>query len=80
MDHETERYGRLIMEETKFVVAFINFYDNELHQEIVMATDWKEALHKCVHTQHFDFSECVTIEDYKSFAFDCDCMISVIGI
>ena len=67
---------------TKYCVAWMNFFDNEIHQEVVSAITEKGALFKSqqdtIHLEDEDMKK--SLEELKRFAFDCDGMISVIEI
>ena len=77
----------------KMIVAYVNVFDNELHQFIVEANTWKEALIKCLNLLAEDKSqkifdenaECVNslpddIEEAKAAFFDQDQLFSVLEI
>ena len=67
---------------TKFAVAGINFFDNELTIEIIEADNWCDALVQ--HTQYksddepFDWPK--DMEDAKAEAFNMDSMFDVIEL
>ena len=68
--------------EKTFVVAWINWFDHELHQEVVQALHEYHALE--VANQDMisleNMHEFTTMQKLKVFAFDCDGMISVIEV
>ena len=70
----------------KFVTAYISFFDHGLNQEIVEAASEYDALIAMLQQEGYDFDgydgdkKTYTIEQLKSQAFDCDCMISAIEI
>ena len=68
---------------SKFVVGYINFFDNDLIIEIIEAEDWLKALHKhsqMIHTPWEDYFADCTIGRAKEKAFDADMMFDVIEI
>lgn len=70
----------------KFVVSFVNFFDNDLRNKIVEAENWKEAL-KIVNpgqdekeTEEFYNIMPDDYEEAKYFAFNSDWLFDVIEI
>ena len=67
----------------KYVVAWINFFDNELQQQYVVADNEFQALLKS-NQDVIDMSDPIVntmgMEELKQFAFNCDGMISVYRI
>ena len=70
---------------TKFAVAAMNFFDNELTIEIIEADNWCDALVQ--HTQYkldksedepFDWPK--DMEDAKAEAFNMDSMFDVVEL
>lgn len=69
----------------RYVVGYINWYDNDLKHVIVEANDALEAMIKAG-AEHFGFD--VTndtdnfsdVETFKQYCFDCDCMMDAIQI
>ena len=65
-----------------YVVAWISWFDHELHQEKVEALNEYHALE--VSKQDMvslqNMHEITNMQDLKQFAFDCDGMISVLEI
>lgn len=66
----------------KYCVAYINFYDNIMTQEIVKAKTELDALRTSLEINGYDSSDekFSSIEEVKQFAFDCDSMVSAIEI
>ena len=68
----------------KFIVGYINFFDNNLIIEIVEAEDWHDAIfqHSKIKNGIDDRSYISneTLEDAKEDAFDMDMMIDVIEL
>lgn len=64
----------------QFVIAWINFFDNELHQEAVYCSDYRIALDvsKQDIVDSADIFSTKTLKELKIIAFNCDGMISVI--
>lgn len=62
----------------KFVVAKIDFFDNNLAQELIEADSEEEAILKVEPAlrEMFDEDEEITVEALKGYAFDCDCMVN----
>lgn len=67
---------------TKFVVSHINFYDNDLQSEVVLADTWEDALRNSRFDLAwiFDDAEIFSLEEAKQRAFDGDSMINVITV
>lgn len=63
---------------SKYVVAYMSFLDNDLHQKVVYAESERDALLTVLDT--FDFTDVQNIEDIKNIAFDADIVVSVICI
>lgn len=69
----------------KFCVAYINFFDNDLVQEVVEAETWLDALYVAAPDDYDpamfdDIPASADVEQYKQRAFDCDQMFSVIEL
>lgn len=67
----------------EFAVGYINWFDNDLIIEIIRAENWKKALFKHSRLQSDDWNQDDfgdTLEDAKSYAFNCDMMIEVTEI
>lgn len=62
----------------KYVVAFISFHDNILTQEIIEAESEFEAIKAKLGTDCYGDEQ--SVEELKSLAFDCDCMVSAYKI
>lgn len=71
----------------QFVVAFIDWSDNELRLEKVEAADWRNAVHK--HTKYPWHGELqddplavgsLSEDDFKQQCFDCDCLMNWIEL
>lgn len=64
---------------SKYVVAYISFFDNELKQEVVEASSEVNALLWFIsdRTRPDDLD---TVEAIQQHMFDCDSAISVIAI
>jgi len=62
----------------KFIVAFIGFHDNALTQELIYAETGIDAMCQVLLGRVWDLSyeNFVTEEDVKTYAYDCDSMIS----
>lgn len=63
----------------RFAVSYIDWFDHDLSTKIVVASDWRAALElhpKIAGTE----LEGETLEEVKTCAFDCDCMIEVVEI
>lgn len=68
---------------TRFAVSYINWFDNELTTEFVIAKDWREAL--TLHSKSFfkpenDYKVPETEELAKRACFDCDGMMEVVVV
>lgn len=66
-----------------FVVAYISFMDNNLYQTVVLADSKISAMKKELVLRGWDINDIadtVDEEELKCFAFDCDCMVSVIEV
>lgn len=67
----------------KFVISYINFFDNELHSEIITEDSLLGAI-KVAYLKHTDteYEDDLPqeIENIKQAAFDCDGMINAIEI
>jgi hypothetical protein len=69
----------------KFCVATINFFDNDLKQEVITAETWLDALYVAASGEFTpdmfdDIAVGADMEQYKQRAFDSDSMFSVIEI
>lgn len=64
----------------KFVVGYLNFFDNDLLMEVVSASSYEEAIMNCSYVREFDFPKDSTFEDMKDILFNCDIVISAIEI
>ena len=64
------------------VVAYINFFDNDLRQEAVIVKDkatWKDALFKSSFVDEHSLTEVPDDEnEAKQYFFDCDSMFSIV--
>ena len=68
---------------SKFAVAHIDFFDNDLIIEIVEANDWFDAIWHHSKMQLEDNEPWLpntSLEDAKNKAFNCDRMIDVIEL
>lgn len=72
---------------SKFAVAYINWFDNDLSIEIVEAPTWWEAVfeHSCLQNSRDIYQDLIDegnfdIDEWKKLSFDCDSMIDVIEI
>lgn len=72
---------------SKFAVAYINWFDNDLSIEIVEANSWWEALfkHTCLVDQQDIYQDLIDannfdIDEWKRISFDCDSMIDVVEL
>lgn len=65
-----------------YVVAWINWFDHELHQEQVQALNDYHAIELANQDMISleNLHEFTNIQDLKQFAFDCDGMISVLEV
>jgi hypothetical protein len=65
-----------------YVVALVNFFDNNLEQDIVQAKDEFDALRKALDgdVSWLFYEDFTTMEELKQRAFDADQMFSVIEI
>lgn len=65
----------------KYVVAYMNFFDNELKQELIKANDAREAVKNSTFgIDCFVQDASIPYEDCVARAFDADCLFSVIKI
>lgn len=64
----------------KFVVGYLNFFDNDLFMEVVSASSYEEAIMNCSYIKGFDFPEGSTFENMKDILFNCDIAVSAIEI
>ena len=65
----------------KYVVAFIDFFSNDLKQELIEAENAREAVLESSFGLDFALEdEDSTFEECKQKAFDADCMFSVIKV
>ncbi len=70
----------------KYCIAYMNYFDNIMTQEIVEAYFIENALHQALNKagvildddKDFDYSK--NEEQLKQLAFDCDCMVSAIEL
>lgn len=63
---------------SKWVVGYISFFDNELKQVVVDASNWREAL-KAGESLGYDsccFDDCEDLDDVGSVAFDMDSQLT----
>lgn len=69
------------MQDTKFAVAWINWFDNDLVIEQVWAKTWREAIFAHSKTQFISLEEIPEdIEEAKRLAFDMDAMFDVMEV
>ena len=65
----------------RFIVAYITFHDNVLHQESIMAaTPFAAALRYLQVHDSGEYDEIDSLDALKSLCFDMDSMISVYQI
>lgn len=66
----------------KWVISWINWYDYELHSQIIDAPDEMTAYRKALAASGIDGDdeEFNTVEEVKCFAFNCDGMVNAICI
>lgn len=64
----------------RFVVGYLNFFDNDLLMEFVFANSYEEAITNCSYIKEFSFPENTTFEDMKNILFDCDIVVSAIEV
>ena len=64
----------------KFCVAYINFFDNDLQQQIVEADGFFEAAIAAGHATEEDREFCGAHEDMQEYFFNGDSAISVFEI
>lgn len=62
-----------------FVVAYINWFDNDLKMTKVEDESAIKALYTGAYINGLDTSDLHTVdpEEFKQFCFDCDCMMEV---
>lgn len=67
---------------SKWAIAHISFYDNELRIEIVESDSWHGALsqHSQLRDGDTDYIDYTSLETAKKSAFDQDAMVDVIKI
>lgn len=66
-----------------FVIAYINFFDNEILMKKVEAENETKAVIEYLTKQYgYDFSEWadVTLDEIQQLCFDCDSMVGVTEI
>lgn len=68
----------------RFVVSYIDWFNNDLHSHITNANNALEAI-KTIAIEQYGFDSASVediedIEDFKNFCFDCDCMMNVIEV
>lgn len=68
----------------RFVVSYIDWFNNELYSHIINADDELQAI-KTIAVEQYGFDSASVdsienIEDFKGFCFDCDCMMNVIEV
>ncbi len=66
----------------RFVVAYMDLFNNNLTQEIIKSNSSMGALWTKLVNQGWDMSgtRFENEEELKQFAFDCDCMVSAYEI
>lgn len=74
-----------MLNKKRWAVSYVNFYDNELVTEIVVAQNWKIALvlHSKLATEDWEtFVNSIpeTLEEVKEYFFNADCAIDVVEI
>lgn len=64
-----------------FVVAYLSFFDNVLHQEVILSDTAFNAMKFRLQKEEFEVWEDIKTEEaLKQFAFDCDSAVSAIEI
>lgn len=63
-----------------YVVAVLNFFDNEIKMEKIFANDPKEALFKHSSLTGYRLDNQASLEDIYSDLFDCDIVAEVMEI
>jgi hypothetical protein len=61
----------------KFVVAYINFFDNELKLNIIEAENWSDAIMKA---GYGDYGICNSLEETQEHFWNSDALINVLEI
>lgn len=65
----------------KYVVAYINFLDGDLKQELIEANDAREAVKNSTFgIDCFVQDASISYEECVAHAFDADCLFSVIKV
>ena len=67
---------------SRYCVAYISFFNNDLHQKIIEAESEIDALFQTLKISGSDASDAdlSTVAELKEFAYECDGMISAIKI
>ena len=64
----------------RYVVSYMNFYDNDISLELVEAVDWQSAVQKSKFSIDYVLEDTLNLEEAKQRAFDCDEVFSVLEI
>ena len=65
---------------SKYVVSYMNFFDNTIQAECVEALDWREAIVKSKFPLSYTLDCTVTMQEALNVAFGADEMFNVLLI